>query len=772
MDGYGDLPHPASRRLEIGRWPEVALGCALFFIPLAIGLVWGTHFDDSAYVTLRYARDLVVDQGLACTSAAEPALSPSLTLGIDCGAGLHALLRSPVYTLALWLPAKIGVPLPQASLVLSALGWGATAVAVYSVGRAMGQPVVAVVSAALMAFNPIVSSTLGTEIPWVIALAWIAIAATTKKRWHTQISASALTLGMHFGLGTLALATLLLVVQWIERKRFPILPSLVLASITLALGLMGSWQTVAPLSELSLNLAEWRQGIQWLIDESEFYWLFIPFMGLGLLALTGKIWAVGFLGCAAFIISGGAVSGAMGTALGLFLVGLGIDWSIRWIETHNLVRLDHVTLVMSTVFVAGLPLGLAQTSSLLRRYQLRPVARQALEQQTGDWLRAHSEPTATIFGSHRIGYLADRVTIPWDGSDGNPTQSLLLVRALAENPPEYAVSLKSIAWDRLTRTSWFQDHYERLQEFASPFDASSPFVIWGYRSSPFDLGEHRPLNVRTPGEVDFLGYKYWPDRIEPGETVYVTLFLRATQSVSDSVRAVLRVTSPNDGVSWAQRSAITHRSVLEDGWQTEQIVVDQFVLTTTTDIPVGTYHLNVSAMTPDLGNIVPMYRNGDTSPLDQIILGPVVVPWRGELDTATMVDATFGDQIALLGFEAVDNLSPGAEFDVTLYWTAQRTPEDDYIVFVHLLGAEGQAVAGHDGPPMAGRYPYPTSAWLTGDVVPDVHRLVLDPETPMGTYQIRVGMYSWPSLERLPVLDSQGAVQAEGVIVLQSIEVR
>jgi len=575
---------------------------------------------------------------------------------------------------------------------------------------------------------------------------------------------------MHFGLGTLVMAMLLLVVQWIERKHFPILPSLVLVSIALALGLMGAWQIVAPLSDLSLNLAEWRQGIQWLIDESEFYWLFIPLMGLGLLALTVKIWAVGFLGCAAFIIGGGAVSGAMLTALGLFLVGLGIDWSIRWVETHNLVRLDHVTLVVSLVFVAGLPLGLAQTSSLMRRYQLRPVARQELEQQTGDWLRTHSEPTATVFGSDRIGYLADRATISWDGSDGNPTESSLLVRALAENPPEYCVSLKSIAWDRLTRTSWFQDHYQRLREFASPFHASSPFVVWGYRSSAFDLGEHRPLNVRFPGEVDLLGYKYWPDRIEPGEAVYVTLVLRATQSVGDSFRAVLRVASPSDGVAWAQRSAITHRSVLEDWWQTEQIVFDQFVLTTTTDIPVGTYHLNVSTMTPDLRNTLPMYRNGDRSPLDQIILGPVVVPWRGELDTATMVDATFGDQVKLLGFEAVDTLSPGAEFDVTLYWTAQRTPKDDYIVFVHLLDAEGQAFASHDGPPMAGRYP--TSAWLLGDVVPDVHRLVLDPKTPVGTYEIRVGMYSWPSLERLPVLDRQGAVQAEGVIVLQSIEVR
>jgi hypothetical protein len=139
------------------------------------------------------------------------------------------------------------------------------------------------------------------------------------------------------------------------------------------------------------------------------------------------------------------------------------------------------------------------------------------------------------------------------------------------------------------------------------------------------------------------------------------------------------------------------------------------------------------------------------------------------MDNAKPADASFGDQIRLLGFEVMDSLSPGSEFDVTLYWEAERSPEDDYVVFVHLLNAEGEAVASHDGPPMDGRYV--TSAWLPGDIIRDNHRLVLDPNTPAGTYRLQVGMYSWPDLERLPVRDSQGE-QPERTVFLQSIQVR
>ncbi len=174
-------------------------------------------------------------------------------------------------------------------------------------------------------------------------------------------------------------------------------------------------------------------------------------------------------------------------------------------------------------------------------------------------------------------------------------------------------------------------------------------------------------------------------------------------------------------------------------------------------------------MAPDLESVLSIYRRSDKASLDRLALGYVAVPWQGKPEIAQPVGANLGNQISLLGFEAPDRLSPGAELDVVLYWEALQPPEEDYVVFVHVLGGDGHLVASHDGPPVAGRYP--TTTWLPGDIVPDVIRVELDPNIPVGRYRLQAGMYRWPSLERLPVWDGQGVEQVDRVVVLQSVEV-
>jgi hypothetical protein len=458
----------------------------------------------------------------------------------------------------------------------------------------------------------------------------------------------------------------------------------------------------------------------------------------------------------------------------LFLAGLGIDWLIKWMDARNAVRLDRLMLAVSLVLIVGLPLGTAQASSLYQRYQSRPVVRQELEQRAGDWLRVHSEPTETVFGSERIGYLADRSIYPWDGGESDRAELLSLMKALKETRPGYWVSFKSISWGHLMRTDWFQDSYAYLKKFESPYDATSPVTIWGYRLRAFDSGEHRPLSldVHLPGGVDLVGYSYWPDRIQPGDAVSVTLFLQATRPITESFQTVVWATLPDDGVTWGQQDTIVSVGDLMDSQQTGEVIAKQLVLTTTAGIPIGVYHINVSveAVRDSQHAVLPIYRGDDTSPLDRVILGNVTVPWQYRLDTVQLVDANFGNQIGLLGFEAVDSLSPGSEFDVTLYWEARQPPDDDYVVFVYLLDANGQSVAQHDGPPVNGRYN--TRMWLPGEVVPDVHSIALAPDIPAGTYRLYAGLYRWPDLERLPVWDSQGIEQADRVIFLQPVQVQ
>ncbi len=87
----------------------------------------------------------------------------------------------------------------------------------------------------------------------------------------------------------------------------------------------------------------------------------------------------------------------------------------------------------------------------------------------------------------------------------------------------------------------------------------------------------------------------------------------------------------------------------------------------------------------------------------------------------------------------------GAVWD--LFWETADTPEAaDYHIFNHLLDAAGARVTQADGAAFAARQ------WRAGDGV--VSRFVLPvPADVAPPLTMRVGMYRFPSLESVPVLD-------------------
>jgi hypothetical protein len=102
---------------------------------------------------------------------------------------------------------------------------------------------------------------------------------------------------------------------------------------------------------------------------------------------------------------------------------------------------------------------------------------------------------------------------------------------------------------------------------------------------------------------------------------------------------------------------------------------------------------------------------------------------------------------------------------VRLHWSAQARLDEDYTVFVcvcHDQCAEDELIAQDDAQPGDGYYP--THVWRPGDVVVDVHTLDLPPSEPTAS-TIAVGLYTWPSLERLPVTTPSGTSVGDMVVV-------
>jgi hypothetical protein len=143
--------------------------------------------------------------------------------------------------------------------------------------------------------------------------------------------------------------------------------------------------------------------------------------------------------------------------------------------------------------------------------------------------------------------------------------------------------------------------------------------------------------------------------------------------------------------------------------------------------------------------------------------------------TVDAPDHLFGGRldsdIELIGYDWQDEwIVPGTSIPLYLYWRTGQPLATDYTVFVHLHGPDGGLLAQCDSPPLGGTRP--TTGWAPGEVVGDMCDVVLPEDAPQGQYQVFVGMYAWPSLERLPARAADGADLPDGRLPLLTFELR
>ena len=108
--------------------------------------------------------------------------------------------------------------------------------------------------------------------------------------------------------------------------------------------------------------------------------------------------------------------------------------------------------------------------------------------------------------------------------------------------------------------------------------------------------------------------------------------------------------------------------------------------------------------------------------------------------------------VTLTGYDA-----PAIQDDGTaiwhIHWLAGPAAVTDYHFFNHLLDADGQRVSQADAAAFSARQ------WRAGDAI--ISRFILPwPSGRAGPFTMRTGMYAYPSLENVPVLDVAGNPQA------------
>jgi hypothetical protein len=109
------------------------------------------------------------------------------------------------------------------------------------------------------------------------------------------------------------------------------------------------------------------------------------------------------------------------------------------------------------------------------------------------------------------------------------------------------------------------------------------------------------------------------------------------------------------------------------------------------------------------------------------------------------------------------HISRDSSITVTLTWRSLRPVSYDATAFIHLEGGDESTLTQVDRQPLDGRFP--TSFWVPGQIITDVVGLAPIPDIYEAPLTLNIGMYTWPSLERLSVVDASGTPQPDNVMV-------
>lgn len=121
------------------------------------------------------------------------------------------------------------------------------------------------------------------------------------------------------------------------------------------------------------------------------------------------------------------------------------------------------------------------------------------------------------------------------------------------------------------------------------------------------------------------------------------------------------------------------------------------------------------------------------------------------------MDVRFGDFGALVGWRlSAGEITVGKPLMLTLFWRGLDGDSSiNYTVFTHLISADGQLLAQHDGPPAGGAAN--TSTWEAGETIQDTHELAFKSgiEDGTGPASVLVGLYDPGNVDDR-VMNSQG----------------
>jgi hypothetical protein len=270
-----------------------------------------------------------------------------------------------------------------------------------------------------------------------------------------------------------------------------------------------------------------------------------------------------------------------------------------------------------------------------------------------------------------------------------------------------------------------------------------------------------------------IGYDLDRTSLPPGGWLTVTLCWEVVGSTTTDDTLFVQLIGMDGGLVGSRHAYPGQGRFQTSQWRPGDCFCDETRLYVNEHAPApAVYQVEVGMLQAVSNHRLPVHTAD--GPLDgplfltRVRVAPGTLP---EVIIPVSLDYHLGDTLALVGQSSLPKtIRVGQPFSLTVYWQATAPPSADYTAFIHLLDPAGEIATQIDRPPREGYYP--TSFWMPGEVVSDTFTLQVPATATPGRYWLMTGMYTWPDLVRLPVIDSDGLPLSDSLVELGSVVVR
>jgi hypothetical protein len=280
-----------------------------------------------------------------------------------------------------------------------------------------------------------------------------------------------------------------------------------------------------------------------------------------------------------------------------------------------------------------------------------------------------------------------------------------------------------------------------------------------------------PQTVVFGEQIHMQGYELHQFGLKPGESLEIDLYWQATVPIEESYTVAVHLLDAAGHVVSTVDTIPYQNRFPTPVWRVGEIFRDRYVLPPLPETAIPGLGSILVTLYPwrQTDKALPVMVHGTLVGSSMTLGSYKIIPTTGHQPPDVETAVTFAQVANLAGYDTPDTASAGQRVPVVLYWLAVQPDGKDYTVFIHLVDETGNLLAQADGVPQNGRFP--TTIWAPGEQVIDEHLLTLPPDLPVGTYQIRIGLYDAQSGQRIPAYVQETNRLSDDVLLLHTLTV-